>query len=171
MQKIDKKRLAEMGKELFVEKCAFCHGRDARGRNGFAADLTRRISKERALLNIQKGARNFVHSFPGGMPPMVPDRKRAEIIADYVASGFIKGHPGEALYEKAHCARCHGKEGRGKRYRAPNIRQFDLETIAAILKNGKFGILGRMPSYASLAPYQVTMLAEYIMGLQNSNKQ
>ncbi|WP_201353218.1 c-type cytochrome [Hydrogenimonas urashimensis] len=163
MNKIDKERLAQMGKTLFMKKCAFCHGKDGRGRQGFAADLTRRISSERALLNIQKGARNFVHSYPGGMPPMVPDRIRAEAIADYVASGFPETHEGAALYEKAHCARCHGREGRGIRYRAPNIRHFDLVTVAAILKNGKFGILGRMPAYSRLAPYQVSMLALYIM--------
>jgi cbb3-type cytochrome c oxidase subunit III len=167
MQKIDKKRLAEMGRDLFVHKCAFCHGKDGKGRNGFAADLTRRISKERAKLNIQKGARNFVASFPGGMPPMVPDEGRAETLADYVARGFPAGHEGEPLYEKAHCARCHGKEGEGIRYRAPNIRHFDLPTVAAILKNGKFGIIGRMPAYPALAPYQVTMLAYYIMELEN----
>ncbi len=166
MQKIDHERLAEMGRELFLQKCAFCHGKDARGRDGFAADLSRRISRERALLNIQKGARNFTHSYPGGMPPMVPDRSRAERIADYVARGFPDAHPGAELYVKAHCTRCHGEEGRGIRYRAPNIRDFDLETVAAILKNGKFGILGRMPAYTNLAPYQVAMLYEYIASLR-----
>ena len=171
MQKIDEKRQVEMGRALFRQKCAFCHGRDARGRNGFAADLTQRISKARAMLNIQKGARNFVHSYPGGMPPMVPDRKRAEILADYVSKGFPAIHSGTELYVKAHCARCHGKDGRGKRYRAPNIGTFDLETVAAILKNGKFGILGRMPSYASLAPYQVAMLYEYIASLQKDSSE
>ncbi|WP_456450188.1 c-type cytochrome [Hydrogenimonas sp.] len=169
MQKIDRARLAEMGKELFVRKCAFCHGKDGKGRGGFAADLTRRISKERAKLNIQKGARNFVESFPGGMPPMVPDDERAEVLADFVAKGLPAGHAGEVLYEKAHCARCHGKDGTGIRYRAPNIRHFDLPTVAAILRNGKFGIIGRMPAYPALAPYQVTMLAEYIMSLENPN--
>ncbi len=169
MHKIDRRRMREMGRQLFLHKCAFCHGKDARGRDGFAADLTRRISKERAKLNIQKGARNFVKSYPGGMPPMVPDDRRAETLAAYVAEGFPAGHAGELLYEKAHCARCHGKEGTGIRYRAPNIRRFDLETVAAILRNGKFGILGRMPAYRGLAPYQVAMLAEYIVSLQNSN--
>ena len=168
MRKIDEKRLAEMGRELFLHKCAFCHGKDGKGRNGFAADLTRRISKERAKLNIQKGARNFVASFPGGMPPMVPDERRAETLADYVARGFSAGHKGKALYEKAHCARCHGKEGEGIRYRAPNIRRFDLPTVAAILKNGKFGIVGRMPAYPSLAPYQVVMLTRFIQSLSAS---
>jgi len=169
MQKIDLRRMREMGRELFLRKCAFCHGEDARGRDGFAADLTKRISKERAKLNIQKGARNFVHSFPGGMPPMVPDDARAETLASYVAEGFRASHPGARLYEKAHCARCHGKEGTGIRYRAPNIRRFDHETVAAILRNGKFGILGRMPAYDALAPYQVAMLAEYIRSLESSD--
>jgi len=170
MNKIDKQRSIEMGRELFVRKCAFCHGKDGRGRDGFAADLTRRISKERAKLNIQKGARNFVHSFPGGMPPMVPDDKRADVLADFVAKGFPRGHAGEKLYIKAHCARCHGKKGEGIRYRAPNIRYFDMQTIAAILKNGKFGILGRMPAYSSLAPYQVAMLGEFIKWLENGGE-
>jgi len=169
MEKIDHKRLAEMGRELFIRKCAFCHGKDAKGRDGFAADLTHRISKERAMLNIQKGARNFKKSFPGGMPPMVPDQKRAEIIAEYVAKGFPPDHPGANLYVKAHCARCHGKDGTGIRYRAPNIHHFNLDTIATILKNGKFGILGRMPAYPSLAPYQVVMLSYFIMQLEHNS--
>ena len=168
MQKIDKERLAEMGRDLFVRKCAFCHGKDGRGRDGFAADLTRRISKQRAKLNIQKGARNFVDSFPGGMPPMVPDDTRAGILAEYVAEGLPDGHPGARLYHKAHCTRCHGPKGEGIRYRAPNIRRFDLQTVAAILKNGKFGILGRMPAYSALAPYQVVMLTEFIKQLESN---
>ena len=166
LQKIDRTRMAEMGRALFMEKCAFCHGKDAKGRHGFAADLTRRISKARAKLNIQKGARNFVDSFPGGMPPMVPDERLADTLAEYVAEGFPSDHPGEKLYEKAHCARCHGKEGTGRPYRAPNIRRFDRQTVMAILKNGKFGILGRMPSYHGLAPYQMEMLAAFITSLR-----
>ncbi|WP_457597490.1 c-type cytochrome [Hydrogenimonas sp.] len=170
MDKIDRTRRIEMGRALFMQKCAFCHGRDARGRGGFAADLTRRISKERALLNIQKGARNFTADFPGGMPPMVPDRRRAEAIASYVARGFPPGDPAEALYEKAHCARCHSPKGEGIRYRAPNIRRFDRETIAIVLRNGKFGILGRMPAYRALVPYQVEMLADYILSIQRDEE-
>ena len=40
MNKIDKRRTIEMGRELFVRKCAFCHGKEDRGRDGFTTDLT-----------------------------------------------------------------------------------------------------------------------------------
>ena len=105
------------------------------------------------------------------MPPMVPESDRADIIADYVARSFPDNHPGKEIFVKAYCKRCHGEDGRGIKYRAPNIREFDLQTIAAILKNGKKGIIGRMPSYSHLAPYQVTMLALYIMQMsENGHK-
>jgi hypothetical protein len=45
-----------------------------------------------------------------------------------------------------------------------------LPTIAAVLKNGKFGILGRMPAYPNLAPYQVAMLAHFIMELEKQSE-
>jgi cytochrome c oxidase cbb3-type subunit 3 len=99
------------------------------------------------------------------MPPMVPDAARADIIADYVARGFPTAHPGAEIYVKAYCKRCHGEKGEGIRYRAPNIRRFDLQTVAAVLKNGKKGVIGRMPAYRHFAPYQVTMLALYIESL------
>ena len=168
MNKIDKSRLTEMGQALFIRKCAFCHGKDGRGRQGFAADLTRRISKESAKYTIQNGGHNFRKSFPGSMPPMVPESTRADIIADYVARSFPEDHPGKEIFVKAYCKRCHGEDGRGIKYRAPNIRQFDIQTIAAILKNGKKGIIGRMPSYTHFAPYQVTMLALYIMQISEN---
>ncbi|BDY11850.1 hypothetical protein HCR_01620 [Hydrogenimonas cancrithermarum] len=165
MKKIDKKHLTEMGRALYIRKCAFCHGKDGRGRNGFAADLTRRISQESAKYTIQNGGHNFKKSFPGSMPPMVPEPSRAEVIADYVAKGFPNGHPGKTIFVKAYCARCHGTDGRGIRFRAPNIRHFDTSTIAAVLRNGKKGVIGRMPAYTHFSASQVTMLSYFIMTL------
>jgi len=170
MKKIDKEYLTEAGRALFLEKCAFCHGKDGKGRDGFAANLTRRISKKSAKYTIQNGGHNFKKSFPGSMPPMVPDPVLADVIADYVAQGFPPVHPGKKIFVKAQCARCHGTEGVGIRFRAPNIRYFDLSTIAAILRNGKKGIIGRMPAYAHFSNSQITSLAYFIISLSTSGK-
>ncbi|WP_200762965.1 c-type cytochrome [Nitrosophilus alvini] len=161
----DPELLARLGKRLYNNKCIFCHGEDGKGRDGFAADLTKRIDFKSALHHIQKGGHNFKEGYPGSMPPMVSNRERAAVLARYVSQGFPKGDKGEILFQKIGCANCHGEDGSGIKFHGPNIRYFDLPTLSAILRNGKKGVIGIMPSFKNLSPYQITMISYYVMKL------
>jgi len=161
----DDDALRQMGAGLFRVHCAVCHGSDGKAPDGKGADLTHRISFESALRNIQRGANNFKRAFPGGMPPMIADTNRAAQVAHYVSSGFSENAEGEKLYGMLHCARCHGEEGRGREFLGPNIRAFDLPTVALVLKNGKNGVIGKMPKFDHLSDEQVRALGLYVLTL------
>ena len=161
----DDAKLLQIGQGLFRVHCAVCHGIDGNAPDGKGANLTHRISFESALLNIQRGANNFKRTFPGGMPPMIADTNRAAQVAHYVSSGFSENAEGEMLYGMLGCARCHGDEGRGREYLGPNIRAFDLKTVALVLKNGKNGVIGKMPRFDHFSDEQVRALGLYVISL------
>jgi mono/diheme cytochrome c family protein len=164
-------KLRDMGKSLFRLHCASCHGPEGNAPRGKGANLTARIAFNSALLNIQKGANNFKRTFPGGMPPMISDTDRAAQVANYVASGFTENRRGRMLYEMLHCARCHGEDGRGREFLGPNIREFDLKTVALVLKNGKNGVIGKMPRFEKFTEKQVRALGLYVISLQKPRPQ
>lgn len=161
----DDEKLLKMGKNLFNVHCGICHGEAGDAPKGKGANLTHRISFESALLNIQRGANNFRHAFPGGMPPMISDRLRAAQVAHYVSSGFTENEEGKMLYRMINCARCHGEDGRGLQYMGPNIREFDLKTVALVLRHGKNGVIGKMPRFEQLSDEQIRALGLYVISL------
>ncbi len=155
--------LKNMGKSVFLVQCAPCHGYTGDGLDGKAADLTQRMSKESILYTIQNGGHNFKSTYPGGMPANMATGESAEQIAEYVASGMQGAQP--AGY--AVCAGCHGPDGKGIPGVGPNIVAFDNATMAAILKDGKKGNIGTMPSFdGRLTPVQVKALTTYINSIQ-----
>ncbi len=160
--------LLRMGAGLFRVHCAVCHGEDGRAPDGKGANLTRRISFDSALRNIQRGANNFKRTFPGGMPPMIADTRRAAQVAHYVSSGFSENEEGELLYGMLRCERCHGPEGRGLQFLGPNIRSFDLQTVALVLKNGKNGVIGKMPRFERFSEEEIRALGLYVMQLERT---
>ncbi len=160
--------LLQMGKSLFGVHCAVCHGPDGNAPGGKGANLTHRISFDSALLNIRRGAHNFKRTFPGGMPPMIADIDRAAQVAHYVSSGFTENERGELLYRMLKCERCHGPDGRGKQFLGPNIREFDLQTVALVLKNGKNGVIGKMPRFEHFTDEEGRALGLYVMGLSET---
>ena len=167
-ERISETEMLEMGRGLFGVHCAVCHGEDGKAPDGKGADLTHRISFESALINIQRGADNFKQTFPGGMPPMIADTDRAAQVAHYVSSGFSENERGKMLYGMLNCARCHGEEGRGQEYLGPNIREFDQQTVALVLKNGKNGVIGKMPKFDQFSEAQIKALGLYVISLQEA---
>ncbi len=168
-QSMSESELQEMGKGLFSVHCAVCHGENGKAPDGKGADLTHRISFESALLNIQRGANNFKQTFPGGMPPMIADTDRAAQVAHYVSSGFTENERGKMLYGMLKCARCHGEAGRGQEYLGPNIREFDQQTVALVLKNGKNGMIGKMPKFDQFNEEQIKALGLYVISLKEAS--
>ncbi|PIF04869.1 MAG: cytochrome C oxidase subunit III [Arcobacter sp.] len=159
---ISKDDLIGMGQSVFLVQCAPCHGVDAEGIEGKAQDLTKRISKESVLDVINNGANNFKTDFPGGMPAGMAFGEDAEKIAEYVAGGFKGEQP--AAY--AACAGCHGENGKGMDFVAPNIRSYGDKVVASILKDGKKSIIGTMPSFdGRLSETQVKAVANYLRSI------
>ena len=155
--------LNAMGQSIFLVQCAACHGVDAEGIAGKAQDLTKRISKEQVEYVIRNGANNLTEAYPGGMPPMMlsEDADIKEVSA-YVANGFKGEQP--AAY--ATCATCHGDNGEGMPMVGPNIKSYDDSIVIAVLKQGKKGLLGHMPSFNErLNETQEKALASYIRSL------
>ena len=155
--------LNAMGQSIFLVQCAPCHGVDAEGIAGKAQDLTKRISKEQVEYTIRNGSNHLTEAYPGGMPPMMlsEDADIKEVSA-YVANGFKGEQP--AAY--ATCVACHGDNGEGMPMVGPNIKSYDDSLVIAVLKQGKKGLLGHMPSFNErLNETQEKALASYIRSL------
>jgi len=159
---ISKDDLVGMGQSVFLVQCAPCHGIDAEGIDGKAQDLTKRISKESVLDVINNGANNFKTDFPGGMPAGMASGQDAIDIAEYVAGGL----KGTAPASFAACSSCHGENGEGMDYVAPNIKSYGDKVVASILKDGKKSIIGEMPSFdGRLSETQVKAVANYLRSI------
>lgn len=164
---IYKQQIASEGNEIFIKRCSHCHGQDGSGQGRFAADLRTRISKESVYFAIKNGANNFKKDFPGGMPPMVKDDEKAKILSEYISLGMPSSHAGSELYKQTNCARCHGEDGYGKKYLAPNIKNFDKRTIISVLKSSKQGKIGFMPGFNYLSDEELEIIALYVLSLSN----
>jgi cytochrome c oxidase cbb3-type subunit 3 len=159
---IDEDGLKEMGGSVFLVQCAPCHGVDAEGIDGKAQDLTKRIAKDSVLETIKNGANNFKSVYPGGMPAGMASGADAEALATYVAGG-LKGEKPAAW---AACSSCHGENGEGMAYVAPNLKTYSNDLISTVLTNGKKSSIGTMPSFKGrLSDTQVKAVATYLRSL------
>ena len=156
--------LKAMGESIFLVQCAPCHGVDAEGIAGKAHNLTKRISKEQVVYVINNGANNLTSVYPIGMPPMMlTDATEINAVAEYVAGGF----KGKAPAAYATCSACHGEDGKGMEAVAPNIRAYDDALVMAVLKDGKKGSIGSMPSFSGrLNETQEKALASYLRSIE-----
>ena len=155
--------LKAMGESIFLVQCAPCHGVDGEGIGGKAQNLTHRMAKEQVVHVIKNGANNLKTAYPAGMPPMMlTEDADINAVAEYVAGGFKGEQP--AAY--AVCSTCHGADGNGIEYVAPNIRAYDDALVMAVLKDGKKGAIGAMPSFdGRLNETQEKALAAYLRSL------
>jgi cytochrome c oxidase cbb3-type subunit 3 len=157
-----KETLEAMGQSTFLVQCSPCHGVDAEGIEGKAQDLTKRIAKEQVVHVINNGSNSLKTAYPGGMPAGMAFGPDVDVIAEYVAGGFKGEQP--AAY--ATCAGCHGADGKGMPYVAPNIREYDDAIVSAVLKDGKKSNIGMMPSFdGRLNETQQKALAAYLRSL------
>lgn len=154
--------LEAMGQSTYLVQCSPCHGVDAEGIEGKAQNLTKRIAKEQVVHVINNGSNSLTTAYPGGMPGGMAFGPDVDVIAEYVAGGFKGEQP--AAY--AVCAGCHGVDGKGMPYVAPNIREYDDALVIAVLKDGKKSNIGSMPSFdGRLNETQQKALASYLRSL------
>lgn len=156
-------QLLETGKGTYLVYCSSCHGKDGKGNNDKAQDHTKRIAKKSILDVIKNGANNFTSIYPSGMPANLVGKDDTKEIAEYVANG-LKGQKPKAWTV---CASCHDESGEGIAFIAPNIKIYSDEFVATVLKNGKKGVFGTMPSFdGRLSELQIKALANYIRSIQ-----
>jgi len=154
-------RLVEMGESVFLAECKVCHGIAADGIDGKAANLNQRLEVAVVKHAIMNGANNFKTDYPGGMPAGMASGEDVDILAEYVAGGF----KGEKPAAWAACSGCHGENGEGMAYVAPKLNGFDVATVATVLKDGKKGAIGKMPSFSRLNDKQIEAVGAYITSL------
>jgi cytochrome c oxidase cbb3-type subunit 3 len=139
------------GQVLFIENCAACHGRDARGNATLGApDLTDRDwlyggDPQSILTSIVKG-RN------GVMPALAKSGDEARDLAHYVLSLSGRTHDslraefGKAAFSA--CIACHGADGKGNvALGAPNLTDnvwlhgAGMEDIVETIQRGRNGVM------------------------------
>ncbi len=170
---MDQATLKEMGASIFIVQCAPCHGLQADGIDGKAANLNQRLEEKTIKNVINNGSNNQLL----GMEMPMPDRNGllnantgalitdAEIdaVAKYVAGG-MKGTEGADVFAGT-CAACHGPDGKGMDMVAPSVAEFNPTLVANVLKHGKKGAIGAMPAFSNLTEVQTKALGEYVTGL------
>ena len=169
---MDEETKVEMGKSIFIVQCAPCHGLTADGIDGKAANLNHRISVKSIKYVIEHGSNNMLM----GTDMPMPDRNGlfnantnalltdAEIqkVSEYVANG-MKG-AGDDIFQGT-CAACHGADGKGQPFVAPDIAGFTPELVTNVLNHGKKGAIGVMPAFKNLTEIQKEALGAYITSL------
>jgi cytochrome c oxidase cbb3-type subunit 3 len=167
-------QLVAMGESVFLVECVACHGLNADGINGKAANLNQRVEAKTVKYVIEHGSNN--HLLGTEMP--MPDRTAlfnsntgaaitdAEIdtVAKYVANGMTGA--GAKIFAGT-CSACHGADGKGMEYVAPNIAHFTPTLVSNVLAHGKVGVIGRMPAFDRLNAKQKEAVGAYITSLSN----
>ncbi len=165
-------RLIEMGESVFLAECKVCHGINADGIDGKSANLNQRLEAKVVKYVVENGSNN---KLLGTEMPM-PDRNGlfnsntgalitdAEIdaVSAYVANGMSGA--GADVFAGT-CAACHGADGKGMDFVAPNLVNFTPALVTNVLDHGKKGVMGQMPSFDRLNAKQKEAVGAYIADL------
>ena len=161
-----------VGGVLFIDNCAVCHGRDARGNRALGApDLTNNAWRyggdgKSILTSILDGR-------TGTMPPFGGSMSDSEIrdLANYVLSLSRRTHDSlRAQFGKPRfsgCAACHGPEGKGNpALGAPDLTDNvwlyggGIEDIVETLRRGRNGV---MPAFRTrLGEENASLVAAWV---------
>jgi cytochrome c oxidase cbb3-type subunit III len=166
----------DIGKRIFLNNCAQCHGSDAKGSKGFP-NLTDKDwlyggAPETIKQTIAAGRL-------GMMPPMAAalgTDEDVKNVANYVLSlsGSMhdSGRAGIGKDKFGVCAACHGADGKGNQaIGAPNLTDnvwLHGAGEAAIIKRIHEGKNNQMPAWGQkFTPEQIHVLSAYVWGLSN----
>lgn len=170
-----------MGEGIFLVQCSQCHGLNAEGINGQAQNLRAWGKEEGIIHTIEMGSKGLNY-IAGDMPPglLTSDDEKRQVAA-YVMKTFSPSkstkysqadvEAGKVVYQNV-CATCHANDGSGNANGiegfASNLNTYgDYVLVEQVLRNGKKGFIGKMPSfnYANFSERQVEALAAYISSL------
>ncbi len=167
-------RLVEMGESVFLAECKVCHGINADGIDGKAANLNVRIDEKSVKHVVENGSNNQLM----GMEMPMPDRNglfnattgalitdaEIEKVSAYVANGMT-GNGADVF--AGTCSSCHGPDGKGMEFVAPDLKSFSPALVNNILAYGKKGSIGQMPAFNRLNAKQKEAVGAYINSLSN----
>ncbi|WP_026294436.1 cytochrome-c oxidase, cbb3-type subunit III [Salinimonas chungwhensis] len=166
----------KVGRRLFLQNCAQCHGSDARGQNGGFPNLT-----DDDWLYGGSGAKikeTLINGRQAAMPAWLDamGEQGIEEVVAYVLS--LSGrqvdqqlaNKGEARF--AVCAACHGQDGKGNQaLGAPNLTDNTWlygGSKRAVTETLKYGRNGVMPSFKkTLGEDKIHVVAAYVYSLSN----
>lgn len=165
-------RLVEMGESVFLAECKVCHGINADGIDGKAANLNERLAASSVKSVILNGSNNHLMDMEMPMPDrnglfnattgaLITDAE-IEKVSAYVANGMTGD--GADVFAGT-CSSCHGPDGKGMDYVAPSIATFTPNLIKNVLTYGKKGSIGAMPSFNRLNAKQKEAVGAYISSL------
>ena len=165
-------RLVEMGESVFLAECKVCHGISADGINGKAADLNVRLETNTVKHAVVNGSNNQLMGSENPMPDrnglfnantgaLISDAE-IDVVSKFVANG-MKGAGADVF--AGTCAACHGEDGKGMEYVAPNIATFTPALVTNVLNHGKKGAIGTMPAFDRLNAKQKEAVGAYITDL------
>jgi len=166
-------RLVEMGESVFLAECKVCHGINADGIDGKAADLNERIAVASVKHVVMNGSNNQLLGFEFPMPDRaglanantgyapITDAE-IDLVAKFVGNG-MKGEGADVF--TGTCAMCHGAEGTGVDGMGPNIKVFDTALVTNVLNHGKKANIGTMPAFERLNAKQKEAVGAYITSL------
>lgn len=171
-ENLDGTELVKMGKSVFLAECKICHGATADGIDGKAANLNLRLEESVVKHAVMYGSNNHLMGEENPMPDrnglfnmntdaLITDAE-IDLVSKYVANG-MRGEGAEVF--AGACASCHGDDGKGMEYVAPNIVEFTPELVANVLSYGKKGALGAMPKFDRLNPTQTKAVGAYITSI------
>ena len=166
----------DIGRRLYLNYCATCHGSDAGGVRGFPNlrdhDWLYGGAPEQITQTISQGRQGIM---PGWKD--ILDRESIFNVTQYVRS--LGGNPidpavkiqGQKVYE-ANCVVCHGADGTGNQMMgAPNLADniwLYGGSQRAVLKSVEVGRSGRMPAHDDfLGEAKIHLLAAYIYSLSH----
>ncbi len=168
--------LVAMGESVYLVECVACHGLNADGNSETdAADLNVRISKKSVKHVIEHGSNNQLLGSEMPMPDrnglfnmnsgaLITDAEIAAVSA-YVADGMDASNTAGAEAFAGVCSSCHGADGKGMEYVAPNIAEWSAPLITNVLNHGKVGAIGKMPAMDRLNKKQKEAIAAYVTSL------
>ncbi len=175
---LDKATLLQMGESIYLVQCAACHGIEADGINGKAADFTVWGSELGAVQSTVSGSVGLGYD-AGEMLPMAggtlnneEDVKQAvAYMMNHISkSGKSVKNPignGEEIWNTS-CIACHGEDGTGMDGFGPNLTKYGTpEFVLDVLNRGKNGYIGDMPNFndGRLTDIQKQAVAAYITSL------
>jgi len=167
-----------IGRRLFANTCAKCHGSDARGAPGFPnltdGDWLYGGSFEQILTTITQGRAGVMPA----MGPVLGEKGLSEVVA-YVRqlsgqkSDATLAAAGKARFDTL-CVACHGPDGKGNQLiGAPNLTDniwLYGGSPEIITQTVKLGRNDNMPSHKSLlSEDRRRLLAAYVVSLSSAN--
>lgn len=156
---VDDPAAVKVGRNVFANNCAACHGSDARGATGYPnlvdADWLYGGEPDTVLASIMNGRHGMMPSMSATLPG-----SGVEEVANYALSLSGLEHDkrlataGKAKFETI-CAACHGVDGKGnKALGAPNLTD-DIwlhgnATAEGISRTIIHGVAGVMPAWGTI---------------------